>query len=139
MSDDSDDILLYLIEQGVDWNEQLQLENCDGTPDTLLGATVQLDIFQSAQNPALLLSLSSGAGTMTLNGATAQINWVIPAAQTSQLQPTPGILDPGFGIDPLIKHFGFYVLRARFADGQIFKELSGPVALKLGPPNPFQN
>jgi hypothetical protein len=128
------DALFYKIQQGADWNEQLQFFNPEtNQPLSFVNCEAQLDIFPSAQNLTPILTLSSVAGTLLLNGAQGQLNWLVPAAQTALFQPSPGLLSPVFGWDPLLRPFGFYLARVKRSNGQIYSELSGEVALRLGP------
>jgi hypothetical protein len=128
------DALFYKIQQGADWNEQLQFFNREtNQPLSFVNCEAQLDIFPSAQNLTPILTLSSVAGTLLLNGAQGQLNWLVPASQTALFQPSPGLLSPVFGWDPLLRPFGFYLARVKRSNGQIYSELSGEVALRLGP------
>ncbi|MFM0243763.1 hypothetical protein [Paraburkholderia sediminicola] len=126
------DSLFYVIQQGADWNEQLEFCNDDWSVINLTGCSADLQIFQSPQNPIVLLELSTAAGTMTLNGVAGRLNWARPAAQTALFQPSPGLLSPLFGFDPMLRPFGFCNLRVKWSNGQIFRNLSGQVALSLG-------
>jgi hypothetical protein len=126
------DVLFYVIQQGADWNEQVELCNDDLSVMNLEGCSADLQIFQSPQNPTVLLDLSTADETITLDGAAGQINWLVPASQTAEFAPSPGLLAPIFGFDPMLRPFGFYNLRVKWPNGQIFRELSGQVALSLG-------
>lgn len=126
------DSLFYVIRQGADWNEQLEFCNDDWSVINLIGCSADLQIFQSPQNPIVLLELSTAAETMTLNGAAGRLNWGVPAAEVSLFQPSPGLLSPLFGFDPMLRPFGFLNLRVKWPSGQIFRDLSGQVALSLG-------
>lgn len=125
------DALFYKILQGDDWEEQVELANKGGSIPDLTGCAVELQIFRNPQNPVVLLDLSTAEGTITLNGSAAQINWLVPASQTATFTPSPGLLAPAFGFDPLLAPFGFYILRVKWPNGRLFRELSGQVALSL--------
>lgn len=127
-----DDKLFYKIFQGADWNEQLEFCNDDGSVIDISDCSADLQIIQSPQNPIVLLGLSTDAGTMTLNGPAGRLNWLVLAAQTALLQPSPGMLSPLFGFDPMLRQFGFFNARVKWSNGQIFRQLSGQVALSLG-------
>jgi hypothetical protein len=137
LRDMPDESLFYKILQGADWNEQLEFCNDDWSVINLVGCSADLQILQSPQNPIVLLDLSTAGGTMTLNGAAGQLNWLVPAAQTAQFQPSPGLLSPIFGFDPVLRPFGFYNLRIKWPNGQLFRNLSGQVALSLGSTSTF--
>lgn len=126
------DVVFYVIQQGADWNEQLEFCNDDGSVIDLTGCSADLQILQSAQNPIGLLELSTAAGTMALNGAAGRLNWLVPEAQTATFQPSPGLLSPLFGFDPMLRPFGFFNARVKWPNGQVFRNLSGQVALSLG-------
>ncbi|HEX7906880.1 MAG TPA: hypothetical protein VF534_02140 [Paraburkholderia sp.] len=127
-----DDKLFYKILQGADWNEQLEFCNDDGSVIDLTGGSADLQIIQSPQNPIVLLALSTAAGSMVLNGHTGRLNWLVPAIQTALFLPSPGMLSPLFGFDPMLRQFGFFNARVKWSNGQIFRQLSGQVALSLG-------
>lgn len=137
LRDTPEESLFYKILQGADWNEQLEFCNDDWSVINLAGCSADLQIFQSPQNPIVLLELSTVAETMTINGAAGQLNWLVPAAQTATFLPSPGLLSPLFGSDPMLRPFGFYNLRVKWPNGQIFRELSGQVALSLGSTSSF--
>lgn len=133
---DEKNVLAYIIQQGVDWNEQLNLfEDDKGTiPTDLTGATIDLQIFRSLQSLTPFIELSTTLGTIQLIGYPAQINWKVPDTQTALYVPAPGFLLPEFAAlnDPTLAPFGFYNLRAKDVYGSVLRELSGPIALSRG-------
>jgi hypothetical protein len=132
LRDTPEESLFYKIFQGGDWYEQLEFCNEDWSVINLIGCSADLQILQSPQNPIVLLNLSTAAGTLAMNGPAGRLNWLVPAAQTATFQPSPGLLSPVFGFDPMLRPFGFYNLRVKWPNGQIFRDLSGQVALSLG-------
>lgn len=132
-----EDVLFYLIQQGADWCEQVELESDDGSPFDLSGGSARLDVFRSFANPTPFLTLQTADGTMTLDGSRGKLNWLVAAAQVATFQGTTGMLSPRFGYDRSLVPFGFYNLRAKWASGQIARALSGQIALSIGPQAAF--
>lgn len=125
------DTATFIIDQGSDWNQQIVLQNDDGTPMKLVGCQAYLQVRSMPQSTTTLIDLSTAAGTMTLNGAAGQINWNVPASQTAGFQPQPGI---AFGMAPNqnIYPLGCFDLLIKWPNGQVTPYLSGQISLKLG-------
>lgn len=125
------DVCFYIIRQGSDWEEQVDLCNDDDSIIDISGCSAELRVVQTLQNQTVLLDLSTAAGTLVLDGPAGQINWAVPAVQTATLQGSPGLLPPVFGFDPSLVPFGFYSLRVKWPSGQLVTELTGVIALSL--------
>lgn len=127
----------YVIDVGADWNQQLVLQNDDLSLMNLLGCQAHLKCRAFPSSPIVLIDLSTVAGTMTLNGLLAQINWTVPGAQTALYQPQPG----AFIVSPLAQPgavpFGVYDLFVQSEGGQLIKYVYGQIMLALSETPPF--
>ena len=132
MSDSAD----FLLTQGADWNQQINFQNDNGTALDLTGAQVHLSARAYPGSPITLLSLSTAAGTITVNGPLGQINWDVPATQTATFvassSPPLGSAFPTGTV-----FFGYYDLLIEFPNGQIQPYLSGRILMQLGITIPF--
>lgn len=130
------DSAIFILVQGADWNQQLILQNDDGSLMNLTGCQVHMQVRAFPGSPVVLLDLSTAAGSITLNGPAAQINWDVPGSQTATFQPQPGVT-PLSQMNPGTTPFGYYDLRVEFPSGQIVSYLSGQILLQLGITVPF--
>jgi hypothetical protein len=126
----------FIITQGDSWVQQLVLQNDDGSLMNLTGCQVHMQVRAFPGSPVVLLDLSTALGSITLNGAAAQINWNVPGSQTATFQPSPGV-SPLSQMNPGTAPWGYYDLRIEFPNGQILSVLSGQILLQLGITIPF--
>lgn len=125
------DSACFVIDQGSDWNIQIVLQNDDKTPMNLTGCQAWLQVRPMPQSETLLIDLSTEAGTITLDGPSAQLNWCVPAAQTATFQPQPG-LPLGLSLNQNTFAFGYFDLLIKWPGGQVMPYLCGQISLKLG-------
>ncbi|MGF6963034.1 hypothetical protein OKW43_000039 [Paraburkholderia sp. WC7.3g] len=131
------DQLDFVIDQGADWPVQLVLKNDDGSLMKLAGCQARLTCRAFPASPIVLIDLSTVAGTMTLNGLDAQINWTVPGAQTALYTPQSGAFVPNALMPQGTVPFGVYDLFIKTAGGQLIKYLCGKILLSLGETSPF--
>ncbi|MEX3933249.1 hypothetical protein AB4Y32_15850 [Paraburkholderia phymatum] len=130
------DTATFIINQGDSWVQQLILQNDDGSLMNLTGCQVHMQVRAFVGSPVVLLDLSTASGSITLNGAAAQINWNVPGTQTATFQPQPGVT-PLSQMNPGTAPWGYYDLRIQFPSGEIVTYLSGQILLQLGITIPF--
>lgn len=130
------DQLNYTVTTGSDWVAQLVFQNDDGTPMNFTGCQAHLMVRAFPQSTVVLFDLSTAAGTMTLTPYPAQLNWDVPASQTSTFTPNPG---PNFPLSQSSTgaFFGYYDLMVKSPNGEIIQYLSGQILLQIGITQPF--
>lgn len=127
----------FQIDQGADWNIQLVLQNDDGSLLNLSGCQAHLKCCAFPASPIALIDLSTTAGTMTLNGVAAQLNWIVPGAQTALYTPQPAAFLVNALAQPGVTPFGVYDLFVRMSGGQLVKYVYGQITLALSQTPPF--
>lgn len=130
------DTVNFVIDQGSDWNQQIVFQNDDGSLMNLTGCQIRMQARAFLGSPVVLLDLSTTAGTITLNGAAAQINWIVPSSQTINFQPAASNAI-GSASNSQVVNFGYFDLLIKWPNGQITPYLSGQILLKLCVTQPF--
>lgn len=127
----------FQVDQGADWNVQLVLCNDDQSLMNLTGCQAHLKCRAFPASPIALIDLSTMAGTITLNGPLAQLNWIVPGAQTSLYTPQPAAFLVNALAQSGVTPFGVYDLFVQSAGGQLFKYVYGQIRLALSQTPPF--
>lgn len=136
MSTQTNDYLIFVISQGADWIQQITLENSNGSAVDLTGCAVHMQVRPYPGSDFVQVDLSTAASTITITNPTGGvISWDVPGSQTGLLTPT---LNRPIGEWPLgTSLLGYYDLRVKFPNGQIFTYLTGKVYMRLGVTIPF--
>lgn len=118
------------IEQGEDWTPLWQLKWASGNPYDLTGYTAHMEIRSSYSASAVLVELSSTAGSIVLGGANGTIQLNIGSAQSMALlpvnAPSPTPINRAVNKRP-VTHVGDYDLRLISPAGKNWPIVGGKV------------
>lgn len=82
-----------LIEQGATFRYNLIWKDSAGTPVNLTGYTARMQIRRKHSDPAVLLSLTTENGAITLGGSAGTINILATATGTASLPAKDSVYD----------------------------------------------
>lgn len=72
------------LEQGVTWRTVVTVEDSDGAPVDLTGATARMHIRENLDSPTPLLALTNGSG-ITVGGAAGKLVLLLTDEQTAAI------------------------------------------------------